>query len=225
MPSLRNWWKQRTKQRGVRRHCRSSRRSWVLQHVKNRLAPTDLAVTLGLGLGAVLVYWAWAEVRNTAFDPVGLWALIVPLAAYVVGTWAYYRTKAPAQLFEQQRQQLEQLNPPIPWAVAVEVAEEERRITVRLLLRSGTTGTTTIDSATCFFDVGEVRPTCRSPKSGKVGDGKSIQWDYPAEFNNPVWPLPDGQYAVGVDRITSPSLDGSATIGGQFQIGRRKWWR
>jgi hypothetical protein len=57
-----------------------------------------------------------------------------------------------------------------------------------------------------------------------VRDGKSIQWDYPAEFDTPVWPSPDGHYEAVVDGITSPSLNGSVSIGGQFQIGRRKWW-
>lgn len=225
MPSLRSWWEQRVERVEVRRRYRSARRGWVRQHLTSRLAPVSLVLSLLLGVGSVLVYWTWARVRGTPFDPVGFWALIIPLAIYVLGTWVYYRIKAPAQVFEAQRLQLQQYAPPTPWAVAVEVAEEERRITVRLLPSEGHTGATTIDSATCFLAIGQVRPACTTPKSGAVGEGKSIRWDYPVEFDNPIWPLPDGQYEAVVSRITSSSLQGSASIGGKFRIGpRKRWW-
>lgn len=224
MPSLRSWWAQRVERRVVRRQYRRALRGWVRPRVTSRLAPANLALSLLLGIGGVFVYWVWSRIWNTPFDPVGFWALVIPPTIYVAGTWAYYRTKAPAQVFEAQRRQLQQYNPPIPWVVAVEVAEEERRITVRLVLSDRHTGTTTIDSATCFFALEQVRPACTTPKSGNVGEGKSIQWDYPAEFSNPVWPLPDGQYEAVVSGITSSSIQGTASIGGQFRIGPRKRW-
>lgn len=183
-------------------------------------------MSLALGLGGILVYVVWAEITDTPFDPVGFSALVLPPAAFVLGTWIFYRIKAPAQLFERQDEQLRRLQPQIPWVVAVEVAEHERRITVRLLLSDRFTGATTIDSATCFFAINQVRPTCLTPKSGEVSGTQAIEWQYPDEFTTPIWPLPDGRYEAVVSDIRSPSINGTASVGGQFQIGRpKRSWR
>jgi hypothetical protein len=168
MASLRSWWKQRAERRRVRQRYRSARSGWVRERVSTRLAPANLGLSVLLGLGGVLVYWGWAQVRSERFDLVAFWVIVIPPAAYILGTCAYYWTKAPAQLFEEQRGQLERFNPPIPWVVAVEVAEDERRIFVRLVPRADITGTTKIESATCFFAIREVRPACPTPKSGSL---------------------------------------------------------
>ena len=161
----------------------------------------------------------------TAFDPVAFWALVIPPVVYAGGTWLSFRMKAPAQLFEEQRRQLEQFNPPAPWAVAIEVAEQERRITIRLVLRDGVTGTTMIDSATCFIVVDNIRPTCRTPKTGPVSETQALEWHYPAEFDKPIWPLPDGTHPAVVQGITSPSTPNTThSLGASIQIGRTSWW-
>jgi hypothetical protein len=223
---LRNWWKQRPERRDVRRRYRSARGDWVRERVTGHLRPKNIGLSLALGFGSVFVYGAWAKLQETPFDPASLLAALVPPVTYVVGTWLYYRVKAPAQLFDAQRRQLEQLNPPTPWVVAVEVAEEERRITVQLLLSDRFTGTTQINSATCFFEVGNVRPRCDTPKSGAVSQTQALAWQYPDEFVPVVWPLPSGRYEAVVTGIRSPSTrDTAHTIGGQFQVGKPKWWR
>jgi hypothetical protein len=158
------------------------------------------------------------------FQLVRLWALVLPLVVYVAATWMYYRMRAPAELFHDQREQIERQQPRLPWAVAVEVDEARRRIMVRLILRDGVTGTTPIDVATCFFAIGNVRPTCPTEKSGEVGEGKTLGWEYPVEFEPPIWPIPDGEYEAVVDRITSPLFAGTASVGGRFRIGPRKRW-
>jgi hypothetical protein len=220
------WWKGwlvgHRERRDSAREYRRARRNWVREHVRARLRLTALLTSLSLGIGGVLVYWTWARWRGTEFEPVRFWALVIPPIFYAAGTWMYYRMRAPAQLFQDQREQIELHQPRVPWAVAVDVDEAHRRIMVRLTLRDGSTGTTMIDSATCFFAIEAVRPACRTPKSGEVGEGKTIEWEYPLEFEPPIWPIPDGEYEAVVDKIASPSFPGTVSTGEQFRIGPRK---
>jgi len=109
---LRNWWQGRDARREVRRRYRSARGEWVWQRVKMRLTPANLGWAFLLGAGGVVVYLVLAMVTNTTFDLAVPMALVIPMVALVVLVWAYYRTAAPAELFEQLRVQLEQYNRP-----------------------------------------------------------------------------------------------------------------
>jgi hypothetical protein len=182
-----------------------------------------LGVSVALGFVSVAVLWGWARWHKVAFDPGELLAVLAPPVLYFGITWTYYSLKAPTQLFEEQQRTIDQYNPPTPWVVAVDVAEEERRITIQLLL-GAYTGTARVDSATCLFDIGNIRTYSDTPKSGAVSRTEAIEWEYPKEFTPKKWPLPSGHYEVLVKDIRSEITgDTSHGVGGKFDIGKPKW--
>lgn len=176
---------------------------------------------MGLALASLALYVGWASISDVKVDTVGLAIAAVGPSLLVVVWWVlWFRFRAPGFVLDEYKRYYDQLNPPSPWSVAVDVQEDERKIALRLLLNNRYTAGPEITSASCRMTIGDLN-LVSGTKSGRVTHDRGLEWIYPRDFPNAVWPIERGTHEAACEIMTT---DGSSsTIGARVRIGKPRW--
>lgn len=210
--------------KAYRRERREWRKGRLLHHASTR----NLFLGAGLSIGGLLVYWAYGELRNVLVDPLGLLlAAVLPPLVYLGLVGLRLRIQSRSYVFHQYKTFYDSQRPRPAWVLSPEVAKDESKVTIRILLADWYTAGPEITAVKCFIAVDGRRPQSKETKRGTPTHSDAIPFEYPDEFDNPVWPLPQGEYeAVCNIKSADPAL-GVLSTGGRFRIGPRpnRWWK
>ena len=219
------WLEERRDRARIARAYRRALREWISRELAKWARGLNLRVSIPLWLLSPAVYILWGLLRGRSLDWVGFVVVALgPPLLFTLATFVVLVHRGPAHVFDYYKSEYDRANPPLPFVVAIHVIDDEQ-VAIRLLL-SGGTGEVLLDEVSCEVVVGAVRPHSVTSKSGSVSTTQPIEFSYPDEFANAVWPLPDGVYEVGC-KVQSATPEFNGTVGQQFRIGPRKrrlWW-
>jgi len=186
----------------------------VTTHVRQQWRRRNLWFGVGVALVSLALYIGWAWINDVTVDAVGLGiAAAGPFVLAFVWWVIWFRFRAPGFVLDQYKGYFDRANPPSPWSVAVEVQAE--RIALRLLLTKRYTAGPEISSASCRMTIGDLN-LVSDAKSGPVTQEKGLEWMYPRDFPNAVWPIERGTYEAACEvRIADGS---SHTIGARVKV-------